>query len=254
MCQYFKSLMEKRDAKRLMVWIITRTPYSCSCFVHLLTERLEWITWISPSREKWSFFLLQTIMPVILWSSLIAQMVKSLPAMWETWIQSLGQEDPLEKEMATHSSILAWRIPWTKKPGGYSTWGHKELDMTQWLTHMPIREVLVRINESKCVDLTVHRFKNSAERILEGVLDTVQDHSDELALESWPWGSWSSIIIISTFPLLTRTKRRIFIFPHYKNALNCLQRFFNRHWFIILETRIYNEGITPLLVWIVLWK
>ena len=44
-------------------------------------------------------------------------MVKNLPAMQKTWIQSLGQEDPLEKEMATHSSIIAWRIPWTEKPG-----------------------------------------------------------------------------------------------------------------------------------------
>ena len=44
-------------------------------------------------------------------------MVKNLPAMQETWVGSLGQENPLEKEMATHSSILAWRIPWTEKPG-----------------------------------------------------------------------------------------------------------------------------------------
>ena len=47
----------------------------------------------------------------------MAQMVKSMPAMWETWVQSLGWEDPLEKEMATHSSTLAWRIPWTEEPG-----------------------------------------------------------------------------------------------------------------------------------------
>ena len=45
-------------------------------------------------------------------------MVKNLPAIKETWVQSLGQEDPLEKGMATHSSILAWRIPWTEEPGG----------------------------------------------------------------------------------------------------------------------------------------
>ena len=51
-------------------------------------------------------------------ASLVAQTVKRLPAMWETWIQSLGWEDPLEKEMATHSSILAWRIPWTEEPDG----------------------------------------------------------------------------------------------------------------------------------------
>ena len=47
----------------------------------------------------------------------MAQLVKSLPAVWETWVQSLDQEDPLKKEMATHSGILAWRIPWTKEPG-----------------------------------------------------------------------------------------------------------------------------------------
>ena len=47
------------------------------------------------------------------WASLVAQLVKNLPAMWETWVQSLGWKDPLEKGKATHSSILAWRIPWT---------------------------------------------------------------------------------------------------------------------------------------------
>ena len=51
-------------------------------------------------------------------SSLVAQRLKGLPAMQETWVQSLGWEDPLEKEMATHSSILAWRIPWTEEPCG----------------------------------------------------------------------------------------------------------------------------------------
>ena len=50
-------------------------------------------------------------------ASLVAQMVKNLPAVQETWVQLLGQEDPLEKGMATHSSVLAWRIPWTEEPG-----------------------------------------------------------------------------------------------------------------------------------------
>ena len=51
--------------------------------------------------------------------------------MQETWLRSLGWEDPLEKEMATHSSMLAWEIPWTEEPGaGYSPWAHKELDTT----------------------------------------------------------------------------------------------------------------------------
>ena len=51
------------------------------------------------------------------WTSLVTQTVKHLLTMQETWVQSLGQEDLLEKEMATHSSILAWKIPWTEKPG-----------------------------------------------------------------------------------------------------------------------------------------
>ena len=53
----------------------------------------------------------------IFWASLVAQRLKCLLPMWETWVRSLGQEDPLEKEMATHCSILAWRIPWTEEPG-----------------------------------------------------------------------------------------------------------------------------------------
>ena len=53
----------------------------------------------------------------------MAQRLKCLPAMWETWVRSLGQEDPLEKEMATHSSILAWRIPWTEEPGRLQSMG-----------------------------------------------------------------------------------------------------------------------------------
>ena len=59
-----------------------------------------------------------------LWDFPVAQMVKNLPAIQEFWVQSLGQEDLLEKEMTTHSSILAWRIPWTEEPG-YSPWDHR---------------------------------------------------------------------------------------------------------------------------------
>ena len=66
-------------------------------------------------------------------ASLVMQRLKHLPAMWETWVRSLGQEDPLEKEMATHSSILAWRIPWTEELGGLQSMGRKELDTTERL-------------------------------------------------------------------------------------------------------------------------
>ena len=65
-------------------------------------------------------------------ASLVAQTVKNLPAVQETRVQSLGQEDPLEEVIATGSSMLAWRIPWTEEPGRlYSPWGCKELDMTE---------------------------------------------------------------------------------------------------------------------------
>ena len=60
------------------------------------------------------------------WASLMGQLVKNPPAMWESWVQSLGWEDPLEKGTATHSSFLAWRIPWMCSP-----WGCKESDMTE---------------------------------------------------------------------------------------------------------------------------
>ena len=63
-------------------------------------------------------------------------MVKNLPKMGETRVQSLGWEDPLEKEMATHSNILAQRIPWKEEPGGlYSPWGYSELNMTHETEH-----------------------------------------------------------------------------------------------------------------------
>ena len=58
---------------------------------------------------------------------LVAQSVKSLPAMQETWIHCLGQKDPLEKEMATHSNILAWRIPWTEETGGLQSMGSQRV-------------------------------------------------------------------------------------------------------------------------------
>ena len=57
----------------------------------------------------------------------MTQMVKRLPAMWETWVRSLGGEDPLEKEMATHSSTLAWKIPWTEEPGRLQSMGSQRV-------------------------------------------------------------------------------------------------------------------------------
>ena len=65
----------------------------------------------------------------------MAQLVKNPPIMQETQVRSLGQEDTLEKEMATHSSILAWRISWTEEPSGLQSCDHKELDTTEATEH-----------------------------------------------------------------------------------------------------------------------
>ena len=70
-------------------------------------------------------------------SVLVAQTVKNLPAMWESWVGSLGQEDPLEKEMATHSSILAWEIPWTEEPSRLQFMGSQSQTLLKCITlHM----------------------------------------------------------------------------------------------------------------------
>ena len=81
-----------------------------------------------PHRYAWFITVTQ------LWASLVAQRLKRLPPMRKTWVRSLGWEDPLEKGMATHSSTLAWRIPWREEPGRlHSPWGRKESDTTERL-------------------------------------------------------------------------------------------------------------------------
>ena len=83
------------------------------------------------SHEKLQIF---TSHQLSLRASLVAQTVKKPSTIQETWVQFLVWEDSLEEGMATHSSILAWRIPWTEEPGGYSPWGHKESDATEQLS------------------------------------------------------------------------------------------------------------------------
>ena len=72
------------------------------------------------------------IYPIVILEGLPGgSVVRNMPAMQVTWVQSLSREDGLGKEMATHSSIFAWEIPWSEGPDGLQSWGHKELDMTQ---------------------------------------------------------------------------------------------------------------------------
>ena len=75
-------------------------------------------------------FLFLLPLPLRDWASLVAQLVKNLPAMQEIQVRFLGGKDPMEKEMATHYSSLAWRIPWTEKSGGLLSMGLQELDLT----------------------------------------------------------------------------------------------------------------------------
>ena len=71
-------------------------------------------------------------------TSLVAQMVKRLPTMWESWVRSLGQEDPLEKEMATHASTLTWKIPWMEERGGLQSMGSQRI-RHNWATSLHFR-------------------------------------------------------------------------------------------------------------------
>ena len=80
-------------------------------------------------------FMCFLVICIYSWTSLVVQTVKNSPAMQELQVLPMGWEDPLEMRMSTHSNIFSWRIPWTGEPGIYSPRRHKELDMTEWLTH-----------------------------------------------------------------------------------------------------------------------
>ena len=82
-------------------------------------------------------------------ASLVVQMVKSLPTIQETRVQSLGREDPLEKELATHPSILAWRIPWTEEPGGLQSMGLQTV-RHDWVTNTSTSLLWLKILLYKC--------------------------------------------------------------------------------------------------------
>ena len=100
-------------------------PYILQRFIRIRTSRLFSFSQISGKDVDYlsNFYTI--------WASPVAQMIKNLPAMQETWLRSLGQEDPLEKGMAPHSSILAWRSHGQRSLVGYSTWHCKEPDTTE---------------------------------------------------------------------------------------------------------------------------
>ena len=110
-----------KDHKSEFFFLISREDeLSSIAVIELLNIALNWSCSHLPLSDLYNY---------------LAQMVNNLPATWETWVQSLGGEDPLEKGMATHHSILAWRIEWTEETDSYSPWGRKESDPTERLTH-----------------------------------------------------------------------------------------------------------------------
>ena len=127
----------------------------------------------------------------VFWASLVAQMVKNLPAMQETWVRSLGWEDPLEKRTVTLSSILAWRIPWTEEPGRLQSMGCKELDTTEQFSPS-LFTVLCRHEEKKrhtlcswdVCSLTQQFHSPTAPILYASVLITFTSSSSSLNWES----------------------------------------------------------------------
>ena len=115
-------------------------------------------------------------------SSLVVQMVKNLPEMQETWVWSLGWEDPLEKGMATHSSILAWRIPWTKEPGGLQSMGVTK--SWTWLSEQYFLSTTLNNMET-----FIHKYLNLRQCLLTS------------AHEHWGVGSLTKILSLTLFPL-----------------------------------------------------
>ena len=102
--------------------------------------------------------------------TLVAQMVKRLPTMWETWVHSLGWEDLLEKEMATYSSILAWKIPWTEEPGGLLSMGSLRVGR-DWATSLSLShasKVKLKILQAKLQQYMNHKLPDVQAGFKEG--------------------------------------------------------------------------------------
>ena len=116
-------------AQRAHLWNGPGNPTQWKVQIWVIALSLLAKTWYVVSTSYLSVIIILMIVGL----PLVAQMVKRLPTMWETWVQTLGWEDPLEKEMATHSSILAWKIPWTEEPGGLTV--HGVAESQTWLSN-----------------------------------------------------------------------------------------------------------------------
>ena len=125
-----KHFLKKKDNDKNKLtfyeWFLC-TKQPCDCFNCLIL--------FNPHNYPVMIILLTLFSRRVCWASLVAQLVKNLSAMWETWVRFLGWEDPLERGMANHSSILAWRIPWTVQSMGSQRVGHNWETFTFTLSH-----------------------------------------------------------------------------------------------------------------------
>ena len=124
----------------------------------------------------------------------MAQGVKSLPAMWETWIRSLGQEDPLEKEMATHYSILAWKIPWTEGPNGLQSIGLQRvktrlIDFTFTFKRdtIPMYSFNYYLIDTFWASSLCQALVMPRETALASVFSSIQGVNNSISLTGWSW-------------------------------------------------------------------
>ena len=116
----------------------------------VVRKRLQELPLLSKNTHGLCFLLkIFLYFPNYMWW-IVTLMVKNLPAEWETQVWSLGREDPLEKGVPTHSSVLAWRIPWTRSPVGHSPWRHTESDPNGWLTQLTVYYYYYFSNKQRC--------------------------------------------------------------------------------------------------------
>ena len=164
--------------------------------------------------------ILQTRILACQWASLVAQRLKHLPGMWETWVQSLGREDPLEKEMATHSSTLAWRIPWREESGRLQSMGSQRVghDWATYLTLPYLIPISAIIRVRFCFILPCFIFVSFYHVVIKYELWVRNGHTSllstillELALRSTCIlrSSWKSVLWTSeeSFPLKSALHR-----------------------------------------------
>ena len=148
----------EEDLANLTIWFCNCAPKHLSSWAENLCPCYEL------HRDVYSSFIHNHLN----WKqlTLVAQRLKHRPAMQETWVLSLGQEDPLEKEMATHSSILAWRIPWTEGPGGLQSMGSQRV-RHDWATNTKLKPFCQNITNqflTMCKCNKSHKNKNTFEQ------------------------------------------------------------------------------------------